>query len=144
MLRHGCPVRCRGCVAVWFRVMDTVTDSARLLDSNLVAGNPALRAAPLICNVESGPRFRNAWSDAQMIAVQDYAAVRGQGTIADRGNENLSLSDAGIIFLRKVFLRELEAIRAGQPPRDGKPFDEQSELPVHAAEAATHRAHAQH
>ena len=50
-----------------------------------------------------------------VVSAQDYVAVRGQGVIVDRDAENLSSSDAGIIFLRKVFLRELEAVRDGRP-----------------------------
>ncbi len=73
-------------------------------------------------------------SDAQMIAVQDYAAVRGQGTIADRAIENLSISDAGILFVRKIFQREMEAIRLGQPTKAWAPLEEKYELPVPAAE----------
>lgn len=77
-------------------------------------------------------------SDAQMIAVQDYVAVRGQGAIADRASENLSISDAGILFVRKIFLRELDAIRTGQPTKTWAPLEEKYELPVPAAETAAH------
>jgi 5,5'-dehydrodivanillate O-demethylase len=73
-------------------------------------------------------------SDAQFITVQDYVAVRGQGTIADRENENLSTSDAGIVFLRKVFLRELQAIRDGRPTKAWRRLEDHYELPVPAAE----------
>ena len=73
-------------------------------------------------------------SDAQMIAVQDYVAVRGQGTIADRASENLSVSDAGILFVRKIFQREMEAIRLGQPTKAWAPLQEKYELPVPSAE----------
>jgi 5,5'-dehydrodivanillate O-demethylase oxygenase subunit len=75
-------------------------------------------------------------SDMQFITVQDYVAVRGQGTIADRATENLSTSDAGILFLRRIFLRELEAIRLGQPTKRWSRLEEKYELPVPAAEAA--------
>ena len=70
------------------------------------------------------------------LAVQDYAAVRGQGVIADRTSENLSVSDAGILFLRRIFLRELEAIRDGRPTKAWAPLEEKFDLPVPAAEAA--------
>ena len=55
------------------------------------------------------------------------------GRIADRVNENLSVSDAGILFLRKLFLREMEAIRDGRPPKRWAPLEEGVELPVQAA-----------
>lgn len=73
-------------------------------------------------------------SDTQMIAVQDYAAVRGQGTIANRPGENLSVSDAGILFVRKIFQREMEAIHSGQPTKAWAPLEEKYDLPVPAAE----------
>ncbi len=75
-------------------------------------------------------------SDGQIVAVQDYVAVRGQGSIAERASENLSTSDAGILFLRKIFLREMEAIRLGQPAKQWAPQKEKYELPVPAAETA--------
>ncbi len=49
--------------------------------------------------------------------AQDYAAVRGQGTIHDRTRERLGASDAGIALLRRIIFRELEAIRTGLPTK---------------------------
>jgi 5,5'-dehydrodivanillate O-demethylase oxygenase subunit len=51
------------------------------------------------------------------ITAQDYAAVRGQGVIHDRSKERLGASDAGIALLRRIIFRELDAIRAGRPPK---------------------------
>ena len=68
--------------------------------------------------------------DLQFFTAQDYVAMRGQGRIADRVNENLSVSDAGVLFLRKLFLREMEAIRLGQPTKKWAPLAEKVELPV--------------
>jgi 5,5'-dehydrodivanillate O-demethylase len=45
---------------------------------------------------------------------QDFAAWAGQGGIADRTNENLRLSDRGIVLLRKRFLAELERAKNGE------------------------------
>ncbi|MDF2119393.1 Rieske 2Fe-2S domain-containing protein [Roseiarcaceae bacterium H3SJ34-1] len=56
-------------------------------------------------------------SEPGLISVQDYVAVRGQGVIFDRSQENLSTSDAGVVFLRRIFLRELEALREGLPTK---------------------------
>jgi 5,5'-dehydrodivanillate O-demethylase oxygenase subunit len=75
-----------------------------------------------------------AVSDAQFITVQDYVAVRGQGVIADRERENLSSSDAGLLLLRRIFLRELEAIRLARPTKQWRRLEEKYELPVPAAE----------
>ena len=55
-----------------------------------------------------------------VIATQDYVALRGQGVIVDRSQERLGQSDAGIALLRRIFLRELEAIRNGRRRRLGR------------------------
>jgi len=54
------------------------------------------------------------------IIAEDYIALLRQGVIADRSTERLGKSDAGLIFLRKVFWRELAAIQAGQPGKQWK------------------------
>jgi 5,5'-dehydrodivanillate O-demethylase len=51
----------------------------------------------------------------QLPSAQDYVATLGQGTIAPRTDEMLGRSDLGIAILRGIFLRELEALRAGRP-----------------------------
>jgi 5,5'-dehydrodivanillate O-demethylase len=69
--------------------------------------------------------------------AQDYVAVRGQGVICDRSQENLSTSDAGVAFLRRIFLRELEAIRLGRPTKQWARIEHAERLsapPVQAAE----------
>lgn len=53
----------------------------------------------------------------QALNVQDYVAVVGQGTVADRAAEHLGQTDAGIAKLRSLFFRELAAIREGRPPK---------------------------
>lgn len=58
-----------------------------------------------------------AWPEdpsLQLTPAQDYVAVRGQGTIADRVNERLGKSDAGIVLLRRIFWREMELLRKGK------------------------------
>ena len=47
--------------------------------------------------------------------VQDIAVQAGQGSIADRDNEFLGRSDAGIVAWRRILQRELRAIANGQP-----------------------------
>ena len=69
--------------------------------------------------------------------AQDYVAVRGQGVIYDRTQENLSTSDAGVAFLRRIMLRELEAIRQGRPTKQWTRLEHSEHLeapPVQAAE----------
>jgi 5,5'-dehydrodivanillate O-demethylase len=63
-------------------------------------------------------------SEQSVVSAQDYVAVRGQGEIFDRSQEHLSPSDAGIMFLRKVFARELGALRDEMP---GKRWERLSE-----------------
>jgi 5,5'-dehydrodivanillate O-demethylase len=75
-------------------------------------------------------------ADLQFFTAQDYVAMRGQGVVADRVNENLSVSDAGVLFLRRLFLREMEAIRLGKPTKQWTRPDEEVELPPQEAEAA--------
>ena len=69
--------------------------------------------------------------------AQDYVAVRGQGVIVDRSQENLSTSDAGVAFLRRMVLRELEALRLGRPTKNWTRLSHAEHLeapPVQAAE----------
>jgi len=53
----------------------------------------------------------------KLINAQDYVALVGQGTIADRNNETLGASDRSVLTLRRIFLRELEAIEAQRPTK---------------------------
>ncbi|HEV8016852.1 MAG TPA: Rieske 2Fe-2S domain-containing protein [Stellaceae bacterium] len=52
-----------------------------------------------------------------IVGIQDDIAQLGQGVIADRDNEYLGRSDAGIVLLRKLWLRELDALDAGRPTK---------------------------
>jgi 5,5'-dehydrodivanillate O-demethylase len=73
-------------------------------------------------------------SHSQLLSFQDYVALKGQGIIADRINENLSASDAGIILLRKICQREMEAIRIGQPTKCWSRLHENIDMPIPTAE----------
>ena len=53
--------------------------------------------------------------------VQDIAVQAGQGRIADRENEFLGKSDAGIVAWRRILLRELRAIANGSPAKRWSP-----------------------
>lgn len=46
----------------------------------------------------------------ELAMVQHIAVQAGQGRIADRDNERLGRSDAGIILWRKILRRELQAL----------------------------------
>ena len=54
---------------------------------------------------------------AGLISAQDYLAQRGQGRIANREDELLGRSDLGVVTLRRLFWRELEALRDGRPTK---------------------------
>jgi 5,5'-dehydrodivanillate O-demethylase len=73
---------------------------------------------------------------AQIIATQDYVAVRGQGRIVDRGNERLGSSDAGIALLRRIFLREIDALRHGRATKHWTRLEEAAALPIPQAALA--------
>ncbi len=49
--------------------------------------------------------------------VQDIAVQAGQGRLADRQNERLGRSDAGLIAWRKILTRELKRIAEGKTPK---------------------------
>jgi len=73
----------------------------------------------------------------QVIATQDYAALRGQGVIVDRSQERLGQSDAGVALLRRIFLRELEAIRQSRPTKAWTRLAEPAHMPIQIPETAT-------
>jgi 5,5'-dehydrodivanillate O-demethylase len=50
----------------------------------------------------------------------------------DRSKERLGKSDAGVILLRKIFRREMAAIKKRQPGKDWKPKAGFARLPVPA------------
>jgi 5,5'-dehydrodivanillate O-demethylase len=72
---------------------------------------------------------------ANLIATQDYVALRGQGVIVDRTTERLMQSDAGIAFLRRIFQRELEAIRTGRSAKRWEKLEEEPDMPIQTPEA---------
>ena len=54
----------------------------------------------------------------------------GQGAIVDRNRERLGKSDAGIVLLRRIFWREMEAIGSGGTGKQWRRIEEGVELPV--------------
>jgi 5,5'-dehydrodivanillate O-demethylase len=67
---------------------------------------------------------------AGLISAQDYLAQKGQGTIADRSLEMLGKSDLGVVTLRRIFVRELEAQRSGLPTKTWKKRTSMQQLPT--------------
>lgn len=72
----------------------------------------------------------------QLTPAQDYVAIMGQGPLVDRSSEHLGKSDAGIVLLRRIFWREMEAIRAGRPTKQWKKTEEIVDLHVPARQKA--------
>jgi len=64
----------------------------------------------------------------ELVSAQDYVAAIGQGAIADRMNERLVGSDAGIALLRRIFLREMDALGKGGPIKPWRRLNEAIEL----------------
>ena len=53
-------------------------------------------------------------SRVDLVRLQDDIAQVGQGIFADRGNERLGRADVGVIAIRKLWSRELAALRVGR------------------------------
>jgi 5,5'-dehydrodivanillate O-demethylase len=67
------------------------------------------------------------------LLMQDYAALRGQGTLVDRTAERLGASDAGVALLRRIALRELDAIQRGVPTKAWRRIEQPFEMPTPVA-----------
>jgi 5,5'-dehydrodivanillate O-demethylase len=77
-----------------------------------------------------------AWPEdhsLQLTPAQDYVAIMGQGAVVDRSQEWLGKSDAGIVLLRKIFWREMEAMRNGRPTKTWRRLARAEEMPVQGA-----------
>ena len=83
--------------------------------------------------------FRGEYPDDLLVCLtnaQDYVAQVGQGAVADREHEYLGRSDAGIVFLRNLFWRELDAIRAGRPAKAWRSLSHAADMPIQRPETA--------
>lgn len=72
----------------------------------------------------------------QLTSAQDYVATIGQGVNADRSRERLGKSDRGVVFLRRLFWRELDCIREGRPTKAWRRLASSGELQVATAAPA--------
>jgi 5,5'-dehydrodivanillate O-demethylase len=52
--------------------------------------------------------------------IEDYVTQVGQGPIKERGPELLAPSDTRLILLRRLWLREVNALAEGRPLTDWK------------------------
>ncbi len=64
-----------------------------------------------------------------LTAAQDYIAIRGQGRVARREQEILGSSDLGIVTLRRLFWRELAALREDGQAKHWHSLEELADLP---------------
>lgn len=64
----------------------------------------------------------------ELVNAQDYVAAVGQGSVVDRSQERLTSSDLGIALLRRIFWREMEAMRSGKPIKQWVRLNETIEL----------------
>lgn len=83
--------------------------------------------------------FENKMPDdklVQLTSAQDYVAAVGQGTIVDRSQEKLGRSDLGIVTLRRIYWREMEAIEQQRPGKQWQRLVHEADLPKQANEAA--------
>lgn len=77
------------------------------------SGPPAQELAKAVLR---GEMHVDSLSDRpDIVNIQDIVAQVGQGQIADRPHERLGRSDVLLIMLRKIWLRELEALAEGKP-----------------------------
>jgi 5,5'-dehydrodivanillate O-demethylase len=53
-------------------------------------------------------------------AIEDYVTQVGQGPVAGRGREMLAGSDARVVLMRRLWLREVNAMLVGQPMTNWK------------------------
>jgi 5,5'-dehydrodivanillate O-demethylase len=67
-----------------------------------------------------------------LLLLQDYVAIRGQGTIVDRSKERLMSSDAGIALLRRIFFREMQLIGEGKPTKAWERIPQPVDMPTPA------------
>ena len=77
---------------------------------------PSTPIAEEVTAILAGKKRLDALKDhPNYVRIQDGVSMAGQGAIADRSQERLGSSDAGIILLRKIWSRELRRLAAGEP-----------------------------
>ena len=116
------PVEDDSCVTFRVRLLPITGDTAdRYLErqrSTPAANGPSseeLGESVLAGNIRFQDLRQWAKSPITYVNAQDYVAQVGQGRIADRSNEHLGRSDLGVILFRKIWERELRALKARRP-----------------------------
>lgn len=94
---------------------DYLRHYADLLAAMAAAPTPAEVAGDILAN---GLRTTEDVKDHPMLVeIEDSLAQGGQGTIADRHAEHLGRTDAGVVMLRRLLARELQAMAEGRPTK---------------------------
>ena len=75
----------------------------------------------VVRDIWSGKLIYEEVRHPMLARVQDVAVQAGQGRIADRENEFLGRSDAGLLVWRRILQRELRIIAAGGTPKRWSP-----------------------
>lgn len=76
------------------------------------------RPLDLAAHVFAGNKTLEDFKDYHLLVeIEDLLTQVGQGAIVDRSEERLGRSDAGVVMLRRLWARELEALRAGRPTK---------------------------
>lgn len=70
-------------------------------------------AAKVLAGEASVDDFRGKLPD--VVRLQDDVVLTAQGAIPDRENEYLGRSDIGVVMLRRIWQRELQALSTGTP-----------------------------
>lgn len=73
----------------------------------------------------------------QLTPAQDYVAIIGQGSVVDRNAERLGKSDAGIVLMRRVFWREMDALQSGAPGKQWSRLVHGVDLPTQQRKTET-------
>ncbi|MFI5268549.1 MAG: Rieske 2Fe-2S domain-containing protein [Chloroflexota bacterium] len=80
------------------------------------APDPATEVTELTERILRGElRISDVQDHSALVNIQDNVAQIGQGVIANRIDERLGRSDAGVILLRKIWSRELQSLAEGTP-----------------------------
>lgn len=122
------PVDDEKCIMFRARHLPLTGEAALRFRESAQAGHPPQgpTAGELGQQVLAGQiRFQDLKSATASLIVyvnaQDYVAQVGQGAIADREREHLGRSDAGVILFRKIWERELRALKEGRPLKKWAP-----------------------
>ena len=96
--------------------MDGWRDTHLRFNARVAAARPV---AEIVAEILAGKSHITDYLDhPHLLILEDIITQRGQGTLTDRSEELLGRSDVGVANMRKVFLREMDAVAQGQPTKE--------------------------